>query len=352
VRNKHVETAVDLIVELLDRLSAGDVLGDPAPAHLKDIFDAHVKVQGGSVKLACVFLTAYSLKDKKWKMRSVPTGIRGKYGDKKLANALTLRHVTFHNSITAFGENLGWKGNVQKFELKKDERFWPFLSQLVALSVEERTALLNHVVWRLHSSRLVPEAMPPLPNSYLSYARSLRLCDELLAIPSEGHIPQFLVAAFLKVHRARLGNKIVTHHPHAADTYNNTCGDIEEFKDSELVAAYEVTVRPDWKNRLADFGKKLSASKLPKYVIFASGVRSDPELFPASHLVTFVESLPFDLAVVDISDFFSVFCAELSREEIARAINQAYKFLCEPHLCGRADFQAAYKTTTDRWLET
>lgn len=351
MRNEKIEGAVDLILALFEKLSSGQALGKPASSALKGIFDTHIENHGGSVRLACAFLTAYSIIDPQWDQKSVPTGIRGKYGDKRLAGELTFRHVSFHNSITAFGENLGWKGNVKEVDLSKDSRFWPYLSQLNNLDLEKRSILLNHIVWRLHSSRVIPEALPPLPSSYLSYARSLLLCEELLKIPSEGHVQQFLVAGFLKVHRARFGNRVTTHHPHAADKFDNTYGDIEEFKDDELVAAYEVTVRSDWKNRLADFGKKISDSKLPKYVIFASGIRSDAELYPASKLVNYVNKLPFDLAVVDISDFFSVFCAELSRDEIAQAINFTYQFLCEPSLSGRVDFQSLYKEATDRWLE-
>jgi len=154
------------------------------------------------------------------------------------------------------------------------------------------------------------------------------------------------------VHRRRYGHRISTHHPHAADKFDGSYGDIEEYRDYDLVAAYEVTVRNDWKNRLADFGKKVSESKLPKYVIFASGVRSDPELCPANRLIEFVDRLHFDLGVVDISDFFSVFCAELSREEVSLAFNRAYQFLCDPRLSGRVDFQKLYCAATDDWLES
>lgn len=350
MRNGKVESAVDLLMALFDKLSSGVPLGNPPSVAVKSLFDEHVKEHGGSVRLACVFLTAYSIVDPRWNCKSVPTGIRGQYGDKKLAGLLTFRHVSFHNNITAFGENLGWKGNVTEVDLSKDQRFWPYLSGLKQLNQAERASLLNHIVWRLHSSRVVPEALPPLPSNYLSYSRSLLLCERLLAVPSEGHIQQFLVAAFLQVHRRRYGHRVATHHPHAADKFDGTYGDIEEFKEYDLVAAYEVTVRNDWKNRLADFGKKVSESKLPKYVIFAAGVRSDAELCPASRLVEFADKLPFDLAIVDILDFFSVFCAELSRDEIAQAFNVTYQFLCDPRLSGRDDFQKLYKATTDNWL--
>lgn len=120
MRNVCVEQAVDRIIYRFDSLAKGGTLGNPPSASVKALFDSHVESHGGSVRLACAFLTAYSTIDKKWDFKSVPTGTKGVYGDKKLANALTLRHATFHKSITAFGENLGWKGNVREFDLSKD----------------------------------------------------------------------------------------------------------------------------------------------------------------------------------------------------------------------------------------
>jgi len=352
MRNVHVQEAVDLLIEYVDKLSEGEALGSPTPRALKQIFDGHIDGHGGSVILACAFLAAYSLTDLNWDFNSVPTGTRGKYGDKRLAGELTFRHVTLHNSITAFGENLGWKGNVRSFQLSSDSRFSAFISKIKALSIEERQSIVRHIAWRLHESRVIPKALPKLPSSYLSYARSLVLCETLLAVPSEGHIQQFLVAAFLEIHRRRLGNRVVTHHPHASDKFDRTTGDIVEFRNDELVAAYEVTVLDDWKNRLADFGSKVADARLPKYIIFASNVRSDPELFPAVNLVTFVERLHFDLAIVDLSDFFSVFCAELQREEIEQVINRAFELLSDPRLCGRADLITKFRDVTDQWLES
>jgi len=350
VRNERIESAVDLLIELVDNLAGGEVLGDPAPNSIRSVFDDHVESQGGSVRLACAFFTAYAVVDPGWDFKSVPTGVRGKYGDKRLANELTLRHVTFHKSITAFGENLGWKGAVRQFDLSQDERFAPFLAGLRSLNRRQRTALLNHVAWRLSSSRETPAALPPLPATYLSYARSLSLCEQLLAVKSEGHVQQFLVAAFLEIHRKRFGHRIVTHHPHASDKFDGTAGDIEEYRDYDLIAAYEVTVRDDWKNRLSDFQTKALEGKLTRYVILASGVRTDHDLHPASRLIEFVDQLAFDLAVVDLSDFFCVFCAELSRDELAAAFNRAYALLAEPRLSGRSDFLAKFRSVTDAWL--
>jgi len=352
VRNVSVEKSVDLLLDLVDKIVDGRTLGAPAKAATRALFDDHVVSHGGSVRLACAFLTAYSIVDQQWDYQSVPTGVRGTYGDKKLATSLTFRHVTFHKNITAFGENLGWKGAVKQFNLSQDARFSTYLSGLRTLNAEEKKRLLHHVAWRIATSRVVPQALPPLPGSYLSYARSLSLCESLLAVPSEGHIQQFLVAAFLETHRKRFGHRVETHHPHASDKFDDTKGDIEEYRDYELVAAYEVTVRSDWKNRLSDFAKKVRAAKLPKYVIFASGVRGDSDLSPATKLIEFVQDLPFDLAVVDIRDFFSVFCAELQKEEIGAALNRAYELLSDPRLSGREDILVKYRDVTSAWLES
>lgn len=348
----NVERSVDLLLELVDKLVDSEILGAPAEAATRALFDDHVASHGGSVRLACAFLTAYSVVDQRWDHRSVPTGVRGTYGDKKLATSLTFRHVTFHKSITAFGENLGWKGAVRQFDLSQDARFAPYLAGLATLNVNEKTRLLHHVAWKIATSRVVPQALPPLPGSYLSYARSLSLCESLLVVPSEGHIQQFLVAAFLETHRKRFGHRVQTHHPHASDKFDGTKGDIEEFRDYELVAAYEVTIRSDWKNRLSDFAMKVRDADLPKYVIFAAGVRGDPELSPATKLIDFVQDLPFDLAVVDIREFFSVFCAELQKEEIAAALNRTYELLSDPRLSGREDIMAKYRNVTSAWLES
>lgn len=350
-RNVSVEQAVDLILERLELLVAGGALGAPAPPALQSILTKHVDHKGNSVKLASIFLTAYAIVDKEWDFNIVPVGIRGKYGDKRLAGGLSDLFVTYHNNITAFGENLGWKGNVRSFQLGTDPRFSGFIAAIKQLSAAEREVFLNHCIWVLFASRVVPQALPPLPAAYLSYARCLDLCEKILKVPSEGHIQQFLVAAFLEVHRKRYGHDTVTHHPHASDKYDDTTGDIEEFRDGVLVAAYEVTVRDDWKNRLADFGKKAQKGGLRKYVIFASNVRNDENLRPAQSLMNFVAGLHYDLAVVDISEFFSVFCAELRRDELAEAFNRTYEFLVDKKLCGRADFQKAYKDITDEWLQ-
>jgi hypothetical protein len=349
-RNAAVEKTVANLLATLDRYIGGGSVSRVIPPRVQVVFDESVANQKGSVRLASAFFVVYALVDRRWGRNKIPIGIRGEHGDKRLSAELTTRHVTFHRNITAFGENLGTKGNVRLFRLSTDPRFKKLFAGLKTLSEKEHALLAEHVVWRLFESRVIPKALPALPAKYLTYARALMLAETLLGVPSEGHIQQFLVASFLWVHRKRFGHSIETHHPHASDKFDGTVGDVEELRDGVVVAAYEVTVRDDWKNRLPDFIKKMRAGKLSKYVIFASGVRGDALLSPAASLVSFTANLPMDLAVVDIRDFFAVFCAELSQAELVEAFNKAYEFLMTPKLCGRADFMEVYRAAVDEWL--
>lgn len=349
-RNRYVEEASSKLINRIDELIGGATLSRHVPTRLKRVYDANVS-QAGSVRLAAAFFVAYATVCDNWDFDSVPTGIRGKHGDKRLAAALTERRVTFHHAITAFGENLGWKGNVKAARLSGDTRFHDLVTELSALPLDARELLLDHVAWRLFDSRKVPSAIPRLPNRYLTYARACLLCERLLAIGSQGHIQQLLVAGFLSVHRSRAGLTVKTHHPHAADKYDRTFGDIEEFAEDRLVMAYEITVRDDWKNRLLDLYAKASAGGLSKYILIASGVVSDNELYPAEALVNFASSLSFDLAVVDIQEFFRVFCAELTRDELIEAFNKAHELLQDPKLSGKHEYIDAYSECISDWIE-
>lgn len=349
MKNADVGKAVDLILSRLDALCSGEPAGEFPNKKGKLVIDEVISKQKSSVRLATIFLTAYSLENIRWNYKSVPVGIRGVHGDKKLASALTARHVNLHQSITAFGENLGWKGNVRNVNLKNDPRFSEFLADLKSFNAEERDKILNYAVFKLFESRAIPKALPPLPPDYLTFSRALALCESLLEIPSEGHIPQFLVAGFLSVHRSRFGHEVKTHHPHAADTFDNAAGDIEEYINGKLYAAYEVTVRDDWKNRLPDFEKKAAKANLNKYIIFAAGVDRDPQLASASALLEFLGNIRIDLAVVDIRDFFTVFCAELKANEICTAINRTFEFLVNPKLCGKKQIIDLFVEAADTW---
>lgn len=82
MRNLFVQQAVDLLISLVDRLTEGQVLGAPTSRAIKEIYDVHAQSHGGSIRLACAYLAAYSTIDKNWDFDSIPTGTRGQYGDK------------------------------------------------------------------------------------------------------------------------------------------------------------------------------------------------------------------------------------------------------------------------------
>ena len=350
-RNLNVEQAVALILETIDSYISGSTLDVLPGKDIRDSVSSHFQKNGGSVRVASLFLLAYSILDSGWDKKSVPTGIRGKYGDKLLASELTNRHITFHKNITAFGENLGWKGNVANIDLRNDPRFKSILN-LFSLSEKERKEVFLYVCSVVSESRVVPKAIPKLPANYLTYARAVSLATKLLAIPSEGHIQQFLVAAFLHHHRIRYGAEILTHHPHASDKFDSTYGDIEEFLDGILIMAYEVTVRPDWKNRLPDLRSKMNDSGLQKYVLIASNINNDEEISSPDLLVNFTEKAGFDLAIVDLTDFVRVFCAELRSSEVRDVLNTCYSYLLNPKLCGRNEIISAYRDAVETWLDS
>lgn len=122
-RNAAVEKTVDNLLATLDRYIGGGSVSHVIPPQVQAVFDESVANQKGSVRLASVFFVVYALVDRRWGRNKIPVGIRGEHGDKRLSAELTTRHVTFHRNITAFGENLGTKGNVRLFRLSTDPRF-------------------------------------------------------------------------------------------------------------------------------------------------------------------------------------------------------------------------------------
>lgn len=351
-RNVHVEHAVDAALSYIDRLIGGEKLAALPASPIRQIADAQLQ-QGASVKVASLFFVFYAMQDKAWNRDSLPKGIRGKYGDKRLATGLGLRSITLHGAITAFGENLGWKGNVDAVRLQSDKaRFAKFSAAIAGMSQEQLGSLAAYLAFRFADSRQVVAALPPVSDDVLTFARARQLFYALLTIPSEGNIQQFLIASLLFIHRSRYGYEVRTHHVHASDKFDGTAGDIEEFFRGDLHRAYEVTVRPDWKNRVGDFKAKMDAFGLKKYTIIASNVGSDEDLAEPAEMIRFLEPFGRDIAVVDIHDFVNVFAMELTAEELRRAVNQTYSYLTTPSLCGRPDVIARFSTAVSRWLDS
>lgn len=350
-RNVMVERAVDVSLERIDAFIEGEKLKHLPTATARAAMDGQLGHGSNSVRLASLFFVFYAAIDGDWDCSSIPTGIRGQYGDKRLATQLGLRSITLHNAITAFGENLGWKGNVTNSRLQNDMRFDTFARALSELTAEQRTLCADYMAARFAESRKVISPLPPVSDDVLTYARARKLFYSLIGIPSEGNVQQFLIAALLFVHRQRYGYDVRTHHVHASDRFDTTAGDIEELLNGDLVRAYEVTVRPDWKNRVGDFRKKMDGANLRKYTIIASNVNSDDDLAEPAEMIRFLQPYGRDIAVVDIHDFVNVFAMELSADELRRAVTQTYSYLTTPSLCGRADIVERFNTAVEGWLD-
>ncbi|MCE5245500.1 MAG: hypothetical protein ABFD84_16865 [Candidatus Polarisedimenticolia bacterium] len=349
-RNRHVEEAVTKAIERVDEFINGAKLVLPKPEHRK-VCDLQLSESGGSAKTAALFFAFYALADPDWNKVQIPTGLRGEYGDKRLAAELTRRDVTIHNAITAFGENLGWKGNVENVRLSADPHFDKLAEILAKATPQEIRLVADYFAEKFAQSRRPTAPMPPVGSDVLTFARAKNLFEQLLDLPTQGHVQQFLVAAMLHVHRRRHRLEIRTHHPHGADKASGSAGDVEELSGGAVVGAYEVTVRPDWKNRLPDFKDKMDRFKLSKYIIIASKVNSDDELAVPAKLIAFLSPTGRDIAVVDIHDFAMVMAAELSASELRDVVNKAWEYLCQPDLCNRCDFQDSYRKVVNEFLD-
>lgn len=349
-RNVFVERAVQAAISRVDDFISGRTLELPSPAHRRAV-ESILTHRSGSVRLAALFFAFYWLEDSEWDLDHVPIGIRGTFGDKLLSEALTSRSVTFHNTVTAFGENLGWKGNVRSVRLSNDARFQPFLTEIADAVEPERIKVANLLAHRFAESRRETSPLPPVGPDILTFAHAKALLYRLLRLRSEGHIQQFVIAALLREYRVKEGVEVRTHHPHAADKYDETAGDIEEVRDGEVVRAYEVTIRDDWKNRISNFSAKMDRFHLNKYVIIASGVNDDDQWSVPAKLVLNLEPYSRDVAIIDIRDVVNFLAAELSPVQLRNAVNLAYDFLSDRKLSGRNEFREAFRAAVGDWLD-
>lgn len=354
-RNVAVETAVNNALERIDAFISGSKLEHLPQADHRRACDELLLKKSASVGTAALFLAFYWQEDQTWDLDILPIGVRGEYGDKKLCEELTNRSITLHKSITAYGENLGWKGNVSSgtVRLREDNRFKDFLDAVAGAcdDPDEITRVADYLAWRFADSKKEPTPLPPVGADVLTAVRARVLFHLLLGVESEGHIQQFLVAALLFVYRSRHNLEIRTHHPHAADKFDKAAGDIEEFHEGRLVRAYDVTVRDDWKIRLSNFKRKMDSFKLPKFVIIAGNVNDDDEWSVPATMALKIEKYERDIAVLDITDVLNFLVAELNPTELRAAVMKAFEYLSDRKLCGREDIKEMYFEAVQVWLD-
>jgi hypothetical protein len=350
-RNHKVHDAILKTIERVDAFLGGETLSLPA-AQYRRAADA-LLTRSASVRTAGMFLAFYALQDLTWDYDSPPSGVRGEFGDKLLCEELSRREITLHNAIKAYGENLGWKGNMAggKINLSDDPRFSDFINGMNGAPADQRLLVADYLAQKFAESQRMTQPLPPVGADVLTFARARVLFHSLITTPSEGHIQQFLIAALLREHRKRHSIDVVTHHPHAADEYDGTAGDIEEKINGQLLRAYEVTVRPDWQNRISGFRAKMDKFHLTKYVIIASGINSDPKWAQPASMLAKLEPYQRDIAVVDIHDVVNVFTSELTAIELRAVVNGIYADLCNPKLSNREDFKTIYLEVVREWLD-
>jgi DNA (cytosine-5)-methyltransferase 1 len=349
-RNEAIERAVEHALKRVDAFIAGAEVTPLMPQYRRAIEDL-IGSRSASVVTCTLLLMFYRLEEPSWDLRSVPRGLRGRFGDKGLCENLTKRSITLHNNIIAFGENLGIKGGAGTFDFTRDKRFKNFWGVLEDVSSEDQQSIADYLAYKFAESRKVTEPLPPVPNDLLTFARAKKLFHELLALQTEGHVQQLLVTALLETFRIKQSITVRTHHPHAPDKFDNRAGDIEEFVKDKLYRAYEVTMRDDWQNRISGFVAKMQRFKLDKYIIIASNINNTEWSQPA-HLAFSLEDYGQDIAVIDIRDVINFFTAELSATELRSVVNRTYDLLANPNYSGRHDFLELYRIAVGEWLDS
>lgn len=353
-RNEKVETAVRKALDRVDAYVSGEAVVLPKPEHRRAC-DTLLENQAASVRTATLFLMFYWLEEPTWDRDEVPIGVRGEYGDKLLCEELTQRNITLHGPIVAYAENLGWKGNVaaKNLHLLKDTRFNGFLNAVADAAGHPDLVkkIADYMAQRFAESKTEPKPLPPVGPEVLTFVRAKQLFHTLLGVKTEGYIQQFMIAALLYEYRRRHTIEIKTHRPHAADRYDETAGDIEEWHEGRLIRAYEVTVRDDWQNRISGFKTKMGKYGLSKYIIIAANINTHVEWSVPAKMALKLEPFGQDIAIVDITDVINFLCAELTPTELRGAVNQAYVYLSDRKLSGKAEFKDAYLEAVRGWLD-
>ena len=352
--NPHVKAASRVFIERVDFHVAGGKLNQLPNATRRHACDELIRDQEASVRTALTWLVFYAIEDMGWDFDTFPAGYRGKYGDMWVCEELTRRGITLHGPVIAFFQNSLGKGDKKSFRLSRDDRTSKFRAAVMDAreNKEELQRIANYLAERFADSKRDISPLPNVSDDILTFTRAKILFFKLITTPSEGYIQQFLIASLLMGFRKRYGIEVRTHNPHASDKFDKKAGDIEEFHDGQLLKAYEVTDRPEWKARLSGFRAKMDEYNLSKYIIIASGVNTDEELNLPAKLAMKLDDYKRDIAVIDIEDVVNFFAAELSPPELKEAINGTHGLLTTQTLCGKAKIIDAYNDVVSKWLDT
>ena len=327
---KAVQRALSEI-ELCDPSTPAPILKPDLKLLIDAVLDCNTT---NSDKPALLFFLAYKAENTNWKFSNVPKGWRP--GDKILCSRLTEMGLTLHGNITAYAENMGIKGDAPGYNLFRRKRLGECLKFLSDHNRQVGQAL-KYIAWRFRCSYRQQPEMVKLAPTDLTYTRALNKASQVLLEESGGHFPQFIVASLLRAFHEQweTGRRVTTHHPHAADKSDRFAGDIEEIDETgQVLDAYEVTVRPDWKNRRQDLIKKMRKFSLSRYTVICRINPTDLDLSTPAALHKYMSPLGLDIAVVDIQSFTESCLASLTRERRADVFQYMEEYVRDSDLCG------------------
>jgi hypothetical protein len=246
-----------------------------------------------------------------------------------------------HENITSFGENMGSKGNAAGFNLFERPRLGLALRYFQDHPREVGSALA-YVAQRFKDSFREPVGIAAPGADDLIFTKALKIADELIYTDSGGHFPQFLVAGLLKAFHEQLETGLVvrTNHPNASDKFGGAAGDVEvaTADASKVLEGYEVTVRPDWKNRKPDLLKKMRAFGLLEYNVICLMEGEDAGLADPGKLHEYMAELGQDISVVDIRAFAAVMLQLLDRDHRKQAFAHVEEYVRDPKLSGVPEY--------------
>lgn len=328
---QYADDAIDLAIDAIKQACAETA--SECNEILRSKIDFLLNHKTNSDKPALLFLLAYQKVRPSWDMRRVPPSWRP--GDKKLCTELTEMSLTLHGNITSYGENMGIKGDASGYDFFERR---PNLGAVLREVDDNPSSLdggLAYLAYRFKKSYKKLEIHLEENSSGFVFCNMMKLIDDLLRVPSNGHFPQFLIASLLEAlyEQLRVDYRVITHHPNASDKSDNCAGDVEVFSDGNLNEAYEVTVRPDWANRTQDLLKKMAKFQLKQYTVLCVA-RDNIDLTSTDGQKKLFGKLGQDIAVVDLHSFCYTLNGMLSLRGRQRCTEILREYLLNKKLCG------------------
>lgn len=325
--------AVENLLAKIDAVSAEDAQPELS-SDLKPLLDAILnRPRAASDKVVLLFMLGVKAARPNWHLSRLPQGWRPH--DEVLSAGLSSKHLTLHENVTAPGQNIGAKGQQETFDLFGRPRLGDAL-RFLEEHPEQVAAALDYAVWRFQRSYRAAVAPPSLGDITFSFHRCLEICERLLAEVSGGQFAQLLVTALLRAFHEQHGTglQVTTHHTYASDFYKGSAGDIDVADAAgQILDAFEVTGRPDWKNRMPDFPKKMERHNLSKFTILCPK-SDDPDLNTPEALKAYVSPLGYDVAIVDTESFLETMFALLNHESRVKTFTYFLEYISDPYLCG------------------